>query len=150
MTHASIAMIPCTACLIPMGVCIIHSIGRAQSCGDRSPGHTSGYNGGNVAMSRSPILEKSPTDPPHISGTQKSPEQEPPDPSPEHAPHAHGVEWADLARIAFVAIAAAAVWFRLWEPFPRVSVIGITAALIGGYPIFKEAFENMVERKMTM
>jgi heavy metal translocating P-type ATPase len=29
-------------------------------------------------------------------------------------------------------------------------VIGIAAALIGGYPIFKEAFENIVERKMTM
>jgi heavy metal translocating P-type ATPase len=62
----------------------------------------------------------------------------------------HGVEWAELARVAFVALAAAAVWFRLWEPFARVSVIGIAAALIGGYPIFKEAFENIVERKMTM
>jgi len=60
------------------------------------------------------------------------------------------VEWAELARIAFVALAAAAVWFRLWEPFPHISVIGIAATLIGGYPIFKEAFENIVERKMTM
>ena len=49
-----------------------------------------------------------------------------------------------------MAVAAAAVWFRLWEPFPHISVIGIAAALIGGYPIFKEAFENIVERKMTM
>jgi len=60
------------------------------------------------------------------------------------------VEWAELVRVAFVAIAAAAVWFRLWEPFPHISVIGISATLIGGYPIFKEAFENIVERKMTM
>jgi len=64
--------------------------------------------------------------------------------------HAGGVEWAELIRIAFVVLAAAAVWFRLWEPFPRISVIGIAATLIGGYPIFKEAFENIVERKMTM
>jgi Cd2+/Zn2+-exporting ATPase/Cu+-exporting ATPase len=49
-----------------------------------------------------------------------------------------------------VALAAAAVWFHLWEPFPRISVIGIATALIGGYPIFKEAIENIVERKMTM
>jgi heavy metal translocating P-type ATPase len=62
----------------------------------------------------------------------------------------HRVEWVELARIAFVALAAVAVWFRLWEPFSRVSVIGIAAALVGGYPIFKEAFENIVERKMTM
>ena len=68
----------------------------------------------------------------------------------EHADHEHGFEWIELARIGFVALAAAAVWFRLWEPFPRVSIIGIAATLIGGYPIFKEAWENIVERKMTM
>jgi len=64
--------------------------------------------------------------------------------------HAHGLEVADLARIAFVALAAAAVWFRVWEPFPHFSVIGIGATLMGGYPIFKEAIENIIERKMTM
>ncbi|MFZ0798738.1 MAG: cation-translocating P-type ATPase [Terriglobales bacterium] len=68
----------------------------------------------------------------------------------EHEQHAHGLEWTELTRIAFVALAAAAVWFRLWEPFPHISVIGVAATLIGGYPIFKEAFENIVERKMTM
>jgi heavy metal translocating P-type ATPase len=64
--------------------------------------------------------------------------------------HEHELEWVELFRIAFVALAAAAVWFRIWEPFPRISVIGILATLIGGYPIFKEAYENIVERKMTM
>jgi len=64
--------------------------------------------------------------------------------------HEHRFEWVELARIAFVAVAAAVVWFHVGEPFPRFSVIGIGAALIGGYPIFKEAFENILERKMTM
>ena len=64
--------------------------------------------------------------------------------------HEHDLEWVEILRIAFVALAAAAVWFRIWEPFPHVSVIGIVATLIGGYPIFKEAVENIVERKMTM
>ena len=64
--------------------------------------------------------------------------------------HEHELEWVELFRIAFVALAAAAVWFRIWEPFLRISVIGILATLIGGYPIFKEAYENIVERKMTM
>src|SRR6201981_1547357 len=72
------------------------------------------------------------------------------DPSGEQDEHEHGLEWLELARIAFVAVAAAAVWFRIWEPFPKISVIGIAATIIGGYPIFKEAFENIVERKMTM
>ena len=69
---------------------------------------------------------------------------------PSDAEREHAADPVELARIAFVALAAAAVWFQLWEPFPHVSVIGILAALIGGYPIFKEAFENIVERKMTM
>src|SRR5579863_2990379 len=62
----------------------------------------------------------------------------------------HGFEWLDVARVLFVALAASAVWFHLWEPFHRVSVIGLAAALIGGYPIFKEAVENIIERRMTM
>lgn len=62
----------------------------------------------------------------------------------------HPMEWTELARIAFVGVCVLLVWFRLWEPFPRLSVIGIVATLIGGWPIFKEAFENLVERRMTM
>src|SRR5450755_1481154 len=108
------------------------------------------YHRGNVAMRSSPIIEKSPANPPCPSETRNSPELKDPDLGAEHEEHSHGVEWAELVRIAFVALAAAAVWFRLWEPFPHISVIGIAAALIGGYPIFKEAFENVVERKMTM
>ncbi len=61
-----------------------------------------------------------------------------------------GMDWADLARILLVAAAAVAVWFRVWEPFPKISVIGLAAALAGGYPIFQEAVANIVERKMTM
>jgi Cd2+/Zn2+-exporting ATPase/Cu+-exporting ATPase len=64
--------------------------------------------------------------------------------------HHHTIEWLDVARVAFVALAAAVVWFRLWEPFSRISVIGLAATLVGGYPIFKEAAENVLERKMTM
>ena len=64
--------------------------------------------------------------------------------------HDHGFELVEVLRVVFVALAAAAVWFHMWEPLPRVSVIGLAATLIGGYPIFKEAFENIVERRMTM
>jgi Cu+-exporting ATPase len=65
--------------------------------------------------------------------------------------HARGeVALMELARVGFVAVAAVAVWFRFWEPFPQVSVIGILATLTGGYPIFEEAFESLLERRMTM
>jgi len=101
-------------------------------------------------MSSSPIIENSSANAPHLRPKGNSAQLNEPAPGAEHEQHAHGVEWAELARIAFVALAAAAVWFRLWEPFQHISVIGIAATLIGGYPIFREAFENIVERKMTM
>jgi heavy metal translocating P-type ATPase len=62
----------------------------------------------------------------------------------------YALEWPAAVRIGIVAIAAAAVWFRVWEPYPAFSVIGALGLAIGGWPIFKEAFDNVVERRMTM
>jgi heavy metal translocating P-type ATPase len=56
----------------------------------------------------------------------------------------------ELIRIAVTAVAAGLVWFRVWEQFPHISLIGIAGVLFGGYPIFEEAFENIRERRMTM
>ncbi len=56
----------------------------------------------------------------------------------------------ESARIIVVALATAAVWLRLWEPFQSISLIGALGVLIGGWPIFKEAAENAAERRMTM
>jgi hypothetical protein len=60
-----------------------------------------------------------------------------PDTGSEDAEQEHGFEWVELIRIAFVAFAAVAVWFRVWEPFPHISVIGIAATLIGRVPHFQ-------------
>lgn len=68
---------------------------------------------------------------------------------PEHG-HGHPLEWREMARIGLVAFAAAAVWFQIWEPFPAVSLIGVGGLLVGGWPILKEAFENILQRRMTM
>ena len=101
-------------------------------------------------MSSSPIIEKSPANPPHLSETRKSPELNEPDPGSESEEHGHGVEWAELVRISFCVLSCGG---------GLVSAVGAVSAhqcnrdrgtLIGGYPIFKEAFENIVERKMTM
>lgn len=40
---------------------------------------------------------------------------------PTHEGHEHQLEWTELTRIVLVALAAAAVWFHVWEAFPRVS-----------------------------
>src|SRR5580698_4489205 len=75
------------------------------------------------------------------------------DPSPddhEHDDHEHALEWAEMVRIVLVGLAAAAVWFRLWEPVSAFSVVGVAGLLIGGWPIYKEALENLIAKRMTM
>src|SRR5579863_5441214 len=85
------------------------------------------------------------------SGTVGPQEAPAPTPIPQHeSAHEHEFDYVEWLRIGFVALAAAAVWFTIWEPFPRFSIIGVLATLIGGYPIFKEAYEDIVGRKMTM
>lgn len=64
--------------------------------------------------------------------------------------HEHALEWPEMLRIVLVALAAAAVWWRLWEPFHSLSVIGVVGLSIGGWPIFKEALENLLAKRMTM
>jgi Cd2+/Zn2+-exporting ATPase/Cu+-exporting ATPase len=72
-------------------------------------------------------------------------------PTSDEAPdHDHSFKWQEAARITFVVIAAAAVWFEIWEPVSTVSVIGVIGLLVGGWPILEEAFENLLARRMTM
>jgi heavy metal translocating P-type ATPase len=68
----------------------------------------------------------------------------------EHDDHEHAFEWPEVLRIAVVAVAAAAVWWRLWEPFSAISLIGVLGLAVGGWPIFKEALENLLAKRMTM
>jgi Cd2+/Zn2+-exporting ATPase/Cu+-exporting ATPase len=67
-----------------------------------------------------------------------------------HDDESASIDRIDIGRIAFVLVCAAAVGFRVWEPWSRVSVIGSVGALVGGWPIFAEALENLRERRMTM
>lgn len=64
--------------------------------------------------------------------------------------HEHPFEWTEAVRIGFVAVTAALVWFRVWEPLEAISLIGVGGLLVGGWPILKEAFENVLQRRMTM
>jgi Cd2+/Zn2+-exporting ATPase/Cu+-exporting ATPase len=72
------------------------------------------------------------------------------EPEHPHEEHHGGVERADLVRVAAVGLAAAAVWLRVWEPFERISLIGLVGTVGGGWPIFAEAWENIRARRMTM
>src|SRR2546429_9246444 len=55
-----------------------------------------------------------------------------------------------MLRIALVATAAACVWWHLWEPSLRISPIGLLGLIGGGWPIFKEAVEKLLAKRMTM
>jgi Cd2+/Zn2+-exporting ATPase/Cu+-exporting ATPase len=62
----------------------------------------------------------------------------------------HGFGWVEAVRFLGVATAAVLVRFQLGEPIPHVSLIGIAGVLIGGWPIFKEAAQNIPGSRMTM
>jgi heavy metal translocating P-type ATPase len=62
----------------------------------------------------------------------------------------HALGWSEPIRIALLAFTAVAVRFHLCEPVERLYLIGTLALAIGGWPIFKEAAENLMERRMTM
>jgi Cd2+/Zn2+-exporting ATPase/Cu+-exporting ATPase len=56
----------------------------------------------------------------------------------------------EINRVLFVAAAAAAIWFSGGTSNPYIIAIGVICTLVGGFPIFHEAYENIVERRMTM
>lgn len=64
----------------------------------------------------------------------------------DHDQHDHAFGWPERLRIAVVAIAAVVVW----QPRTGVSIVGLAGLAIGGWPIFKEAFENLTAKRMTM
>jgi heavy metal translocating P-type ATPase len=64
--------------------------------------------------------------------------------------HEHALNWREINRVLFVAVAAAAIWFLGGARNPYVTGIGVICAIVGGFPIFHEAYENIVQRRMTM
>jgi len=64
--------------------------------------------------------------------------------------HEHAFDLTEALRIGAVALAAVAVGLHWWNPWPRISVIGIAGLLVGGWPIFQEALANLWARRMTM
>ena len=75
---------------------------------------------------------------------------------PEHHDHddEHGhehpagpVEYIRLGLLALVIIASLTGW---WKNFMSRDWLAFAATLIGGFPIFEEAWENLRKRRMTM
>ena len=64
--------------------------------------------------------------------------------------HQHALNWREVSRVLFVGAAAAAIWSLGGARNPYIAAIGIVCTLVGGFPIFHEAYENIVQRRMTM
>ena len=65
--------------------------------------------------------------------------------------HGHALSWRDISRVLFVAAAAAvAMWFLGGPRNPYIIAIGVICTVVGGFPIFHEAYENITQRRMTM
>jgi Cd2+/Zn2+-exporting ATPase/Cu+-exporting ATPase len=69
---------------------------------------------------------------------------------PEVSESGHAFGWLEAVRIALVALAAIAARLHLCEPIPNVSLPGLAGILVGAWPVFHEAAENAVARRMTM
>ena len=65
--------------------------------------------------------------------------------TPERSIHLSG--WV---RIALIALGALATWLGLWKPADKVDLWAIAIALVGAWPILREAFSALLARKMTM
>ena len=70
----------------------------------------------------------------------------PPKSGPQHGHR----ERVDLFIFALVGIAAAVSWARILPRVNGIDVLAVTAVLGGGYPVFREALENLIARRMTM
>jgi heavy metal translocating P-type ATPase len=57
---------------------------------------------------------------------------------------------AGIVRAATLAIVAACTWFNLMPQFRGIDLLAIAAILFCGFDVFKEAIENVFDRRMTM
>ena len=64
--------------------------------------------------------------------------------------HEHPLAWQEIARVLFVAFAAVATSFVARSTNPYIIAIGVICTVVGGFPIFHEAYENITQRRMTM
>src|SRR5437899_8910372 len=68
--------------------------------------------------------------------------------SSDHSePPAHAAEYVRLGLMGLVIVATLTGWWRHWM---ARDWLAFAATLIGGFPIYEEAWENLRKRRMTM
>ena len=61
-----------------------------------------------------------------------------------------GFAWPKAARIVAVAVGAIVAWLHLGDLSKNWSLPGLLAIVFGGWPVFREAAEDVAARRMTM
>jgi len=71
---------------------------------------------------------------------------------PGESAHEHELEerWLEWVRVGFVALVLVVVWLRVIPPVHGIDLVALAGLLIGGYPIFREAIADLLDRRMTM
>ena len=69
---------------------------------------------------------------------------------PDHHDHEHQAGTAEYARLGVLAIIIAVSLTGWWHHFMSRDWLAFAGTVIGGFPIYKEAWENLLKRRMTM
>ena len=83
----------------------------------------------------------------HDDHEDRHPHDEHHDRDDDHSHDAERAEYMRLALMAFVVVASLTGWWKFWM---SRDWLAFTATLVGGVPIFSEAWENLRKRRMTM
>src|SRR5580700_11181770 len=67
-----------------------------------------------------------------------------------HDDHDHGTGTAEYVRLGLMGVIVVASLIGWWRPFMDRDWLAFAGTVIGGFPIYKEAWENLLKRRMTM
>jgi len=68
----------------------------------------------------------------------------------DHDEHEHAGGWQEWARVAFVAVLLLITWSGKVPRFHGLDFVALIGVLVGGFPIFSEAFADILKGRMTM
>jgi len=68
----------------------------------------------------------------------------------DHDDHDHETGTAEYVRLGLMGFIVVASLMGWWRPFMDRDWLAFAGTVIGGFPIYKEAWENLLKRRMTM
>ncbi|HYZ72228.1 MAG TPA: hypothetical protein VE641_04070, partial [Chthoniobacterales bacterium] len=68
----------------------------------------------------------------------------------DHHDHGHAAGTSEYVRLGVMALIVIASLTGWWRAFMGRDWLAFAGTIIGGFPIYKEAWENLLKRRMTM